>query len=60
VQYKHWKKEVSAKYAAIFSEKNRVIAKTVLDTANKIIILMIENLMRLFTLLISKLSGLVK
>ena len=60
VQYKHWKKEISAKYAAIFSEKNRVIAKTVLDTTNKIIILMIENLMKLFTLLISKLSNLGK
>ena len=60
VQYKHWKKEVSTKYAVIFSEKNRVIAKTVLDTTNKIIILIIENLMKLFSLLISKLSDLTK
>jgi hypothetical protein len=60
VQYKHWKKEISAKYAAIFSEKNRVIAKTVFDTTNKIIVFVGKSLMTLFSLLISKLSDLAK
>jgi hypothetical protein len=60
VQYKHWKKEVSAKYAVIYSEKNRAIAKTVLDTANKIIVFVGKSLMKLSTLIISKLSNFAK
>ncbi len=60
VQYRHWKEELSTKYAAINNEKNRESAKTVFLTAHKIILFIVESLMKLFGLLITKLSGLAK
>jgi len=60
VQYKHWKKVFSEKYAVINSEQNRETVKTVFSTIKKTAGIVLEKTIELVGLMITKLSGLAK